>query len=300
MAGTLACAERPQDDGCCLEAPVFVPCEGVMPTLTISEALAQIHTIDRHIARKQKLIEAYLFRDAALRDPLERDGGTAFLLARELQSIRALEERKILIRRAVQAANQRAVISHGTQTRSSADWLVWKREVVALRSRFLQQLRARIDQARREAGRHGGAVGSQRNVVVHLNEKDLNDDIEALEELQGYLAGQMSLKNATATVELPEETWQTGLEERLDELLARAGLPVAATGTCAVWLDGLADVSKKISVIKVIREITGMGLKEAKDLVEAAPRVVQQDLSRDEAEQVRRKLEENGGRATVC
>src|SRR5205085_8044020 len=97
-----------------------------MPTVTISEALAQIQTIDQHIARKQSLIEAYLFRDAALRDPLERDGGTPGLLAQELQSIGRLHERKILIRRAVQAANQRAVISHGTQTRSVADWLVWK------------------------------------------------------------------------------------------------------------------------------------------------------------------------------
>lgn len=267
-----------------------------MPAVTISEALAQVQSIDQHIARKQQLIEAYLFRDAAVRDPLQDEGGTPAVLARELQSIEALRERKILIRRAVQAANQRADISHGNDTRSIADWLVWKREVVAHRTAFLEQIRRRIDQARRDTARTtaGG------NVVVHVNEKELEDELEALEELQGYLAGQLSLKNATTTVELPgDETWTTGLERRLGELLARAGVASPAAGTCAVWLDGLADLSRKISVIKVVRELTGLGLKEAKDLVEGAPRPVREGLLRDEAEQVRRKLEENGGRATL-
>ena len=54
---------------------------------------------------------------------------------------------------------------------------------------------------------------------------------------------------------------------------------------------------KKIQVIKVVREITALGLKEAKDLVDGAPKVVKEGISKDEAEQIKAKLEEQG--ATV-
>ena len=54
---------------------------------------------------------------------------------------------------------------------------------------------------------------------------------------------------------------------------------------------------KKINVIKEVRVITGLGLKEAKDLVEAAPKAVKEDCSKDEAEEIKKKLESAG--ATV-
>jgi large subunit ribosomal protein L7/L12 len=54
---------------------------------------------------------------------------------------------------------------------------------------------------------------------------------------------------------------------------------------------------KKIQVIKVVREITGLGLKEAKDLVDGAPKVVKEAASKDESAQIKAKLEEQG--ATV-
>jgi len=56
---------------------------------------------------------------------------------------------------------------------------------------------------------------------------------------------------------------------------------------------------KKIQVIKVIREITQMGLKEAKDFVETAPKVVREGVSKDEAAEIRKKLEEAGATVTV-
>ncbi len=60
----------------------------------------------------------------------------------------------------------------------------------------------------------------------------------------------------------------------------------------------LADMgAKKIQVIKAIREITGLGLKEAKELVESAPKAVKEQLSKEEAEDVKKKLEDAG--ATV-
>ena len=59
-----------------------------------------------------------------------------------------------------------------------------------------------------------------------------------------------------------------------------------------VVLEGIGD--KKIQVIKVVRELTGLGLKEAKDVVDSAPSTVKEAASKDEAEQMKAKLEEVG------
>jgi len=57
--------------------------------------------------------------------------------------------------------------------------------------------------------------------------------------------------------------------------------------------------ANKIQVIKVVRELTGLGLKEAKDLVEAAPKAVKEGVNKDEAEAARAKLEGEGAKAEV-
>ena len=54
---------------------------------------------------------------------------------------------------------------------------------------------------------------------------------------------------------------------------------------------------KKIQVIKVVRELTGLGLKEAKDLVDGAPKAVKEGINKAEAEEVKKKLEEVGDRS---
>jgi len=64
-----------------------------------------------------------------------------------------------------------------------------------------------------------------------------------------------------------------------------------------VMLTGAGD--KKIQVIKAVRAITGLGLKEAKDLVEAAPKAVKEGVTKDEAEKIKKELEENGGTVEV-
>ena len=66
-----------------------------------------------------------------------------------------------------------------------------------------------------------------------------------------------------------------------------------------VVLEGLADPAKKINVIKVCREITGLGLKEAKDLVEGAPKPVKENISKDEAEAIKKKLEDGGAKVSL-
>ncbi len=64
-----------------------------------------------------------------------------------------------------------------------------------------------------------------------------------------------------------------------------------------VILTGFGD--KKIQVIKVVRELTGLGLKEAKDLVEGVPKPVKEGVSKEEAATVKKKLEDAGGTADV-
>ena len=74
-----------------------------------------------------------------------------------------------------------------------------------------------------------------------------------------------------------------------------AAAPVAEQTEFDVVLKAAGD--KKINVIKVVREVTSLGLKEAKDLVESAPATVKEGISKDEAEAVKKKFEEAG--ATV-
>ncbi|MEH2069262.1 MAG: 50S ribosomal protein L7/L12 [Nostoc sp.] len=56
---------------------------------------------------------------------------------------------------------------------------------------------------------------------------------------------------------------------------------------------------KKIAVLKIVRELTGLGLKEAKDLVEAAPKSVKEGIPKDAAEDAKKRIEEAGGQVTV-
>lgn len=64
-----------------------------------------------------------------------------------------------------------------------------------------------------------------------------------------------------------------------------------------VVLEGFGDA--KMSVLKVVRAITGLGLKEAKDLVESAPKAVKEGISKEDAEAVKKQLEEAGGTVSV-
>ncbi len=65
-----------------------------------------------------------------------------------------------------------------------------------------------------------------------------------------------------------------------------------------VQLDGF-DAAKKINVIKVVREITGLGLKEAKDLVEGAPKPVKENVSKEDAEKIKKQLEDGGAKVSL-
>ncbi|MGA1307629.1 MAG: 50S ribosomal protein L7/L12 [Candidatus Kapaibacteriota bacterium] len=80
-----------------------------------------------------------------------------------------------------------------------------------------------------------------------------------------------------------------------------AGAPAAGGGEEQTEFDvELTDGgANKLNAIKVVREITGLGLKEAKDIVEAAPKVIKEAASKDEAESIKKKLEEAGAKVTL-
>ena len=89
---------------------------------------------------------------------------------------------------------------------------------------------------------------------------------------------------------------------------AAAGVVVAAAGAGAAAAEEektefnveLTEVgAEKVKVIKVVREITGLGLKEAKDLVDGAPKMLKEGASKEEAEEIKKKVEEVGAKVTL-
>ena len=88
---------------------------------------------------------------------------------------------------------------------------------------------------------------------------------------------------------------------------AAAGVVVAAAAGPAVEVEEKTEFdvelteigAEKIKVIKVVREATGLGLKEAKEAVEAAPKVLKEAVSKEEAEELKKKLEEVGAKVTL-
>lgn len=102
---------------------------------------------------------------------------------------------------------------------------------------------------------------------------------------------------------------KTALEEKWGVKAAAAAAPAAAAPAAAaaavaestefeVTLDE-CPADKKISAIKVVREVTGLGLKEAKDLVDGAPKVVKTGAPKAEAEDIAKKIQAAGAKATV-
>ena len=110
--------------------------------------------------------------------------------------------------------------------------------------------------------------------VKGLTVLELSELVHALEEEFGVSAAAMAAPAAAAAAPAAEE------KTEFDVVLAEFG-------------------AEKIKVIKVVREITGLGLGEAKALVEAAPKAVKEGVSKDEAEELKKKIEEVGAKVEL-
>ena len=124
-----------------------------------------------------------------------------------------------------------------------------------------------------------------------ITAEKMNEIIDQLSEL--------TIMEVSQLVSALEEKW--GVSAAAPVAVAAAGAPAADGGGGAaaekdefnVVLKAAGD--KKIQVIKAVREITGLGLKEAKDLVDGAPKPVKEGVAKDEAEEMKKKIEEAGG-----
>ncbi len=109
--------------------------------------------------------------------------------------------------------------------------------------------------------------------IESMTALELNQLVKALEEKFGVSAAIMAAPSAGGGDENASPAEE---KDSFDVVLKEAG-------------------QQKIQVIKVIREVTGKGLKEAKDLVDAAPQVVKEGIKKEDAEELKKKLEEAGG-----
>lgn len=125
-----------------------------------------------------------------------------------------------------------------------------------------------------------------------------NQNVEVPEKFQGIVAAieKLSVIEVSELVKLLEAKWGVS---------AAAPTVVAAAGAAAVEEKSSFNVelteagANKIGAIKAVREITGLGLKEAKDLVDAAPKVIKEGVSKAEADDMKKKLEEAGAKVTL-
>lgn len=122
---------------------------------------------------------------------------------------------------------------------------------------------------------------------------DLNSIVEQL--------SQLTVLEAAELVKQLEDKWgvkaASGGGAVMMAAPAAAAAPVAEQTEFTVILDNAGD--KKIQVIKVVRELTGLGLKEAKDLVDGAPKTVKDGVSKADAETIKKKLEAEGAKVVV-
>jgi len=121
---------------------------------------------------------------------------------------------------------------------------------------------------------------------------------EKMEEIVATLS-ELSILEVADLVKKLEERW--GVSAAAPVVVAGGGATAAAAQPVAAPEKDEFDVvltsagEKKIQVIKVVRELTALGLKEAKDLVDGAPKPVKEGVAKAEAEEMKKKLEEAGG-----
>ncbi|MCB9628623.1 MAG: 50S ribosomal protein L7/L12 [Sandaracinaceae bacterium] len=118
---------------------------------------------------------------------------------------------------------------------------------------------------------------------------------QMVEELSGW-----TVKDVASLVKALEESWGVSAAPVAVAGVAAAGPAAAAEEEKTEFDVELTDAgAKKINVIKTIREITQLGLADAKNLVEAAPKIIKEAVSKDEAENIKKQLEEAGAKVTL-
>ncbi len=109
----------------------------------------------------------------------------------------------------------------------------------------------------------------------------------------------MSVLDLSELVKILEDKFGVSAAAPMMAMAAPGAAAPAAEEKSAFDVEITESGANKISVIKAVREITQLGLKEAKDLVDAAPKVIKEGASKEEAETMKKKLEEAGAKVTL-
>ena len=109
----------------------------------------------------------------------------------------------------------------------------------------------------------------------------------------------LTVLEAAELSKLLEEKWGVSAAAPVAAAAAPAAAAPAAAEKTEFTVVLMSSGDKKINVIKEVRAITGLGLKEAKDLVEAAPKEVKADVGKDEAEKIKKQLEDAGAKVEL-
>jgi len=136
------------------------------------------------------------------------------------------------------------------------------------------------------------------NITISIKQRGITFMAEvSKEQVKDYIKNMTLLDAASLVRELEEEL---GVSAAAPVAVAAAAGPAAAAEEKTEFNVVLADAGeKKIQVIKVVRELTGLGLKEAKDLVDGAPKNVKEGVAKAEAETIKKKLEEQGAKVEI-
>ena len=132
-------------------------------------------------------------------------------------------------------------------------------------------------------------------VIKGLSVLELNDLVKACEEEFGVSA-------AAGVVVAAAGAGAAAEEEKTEFDVAGPAAGPAAEVEEKTEFDVVLksfDAAAKLKVLKLVREVCGLGLKEAKDVVDGAPKVVKEGVSKEEAEDIKKKLEEAGAKATI-
>jgi len=119
-------------------------------------------------------------------------------------------------------------------------------------------------------------------------------------EILDAIAGMTVLELSELIKEMEEKFGVSAAAAAVAVAAPAAGAPAAAAEEQTEFTVMLTEIgANKVSVIKAVREITGLGLKEAKDLVDAAPKPVKEAMAKADAEAAKKKLEEAGAKAEL-
>ena len=158
-------------------------------------------------------------------------------------------------------------------------------------------LNERKPKAQREFSDHGDSTNKKTNFKMKNQEENKMAKLTTAEFIDAIK--ELSVLELNELVKACEEEFGVSAAAGVVVAAAGAGDAAAAEEKDSFDVELTSAGDSKVKVIKVVREVTGLGLKEAKDLVDGAPKVLKEGVSKAEADELKAKLEEQGATVTL-